>query len=354
MNGLEAQDLIISKKKNVYPVSENLKSYLQHYDRHYSMPIRYEDLLRFKDPMPLYDENGKETLWYSVFYDSREFDEINDSLKEIYRWLKSDGNMEYVTHLVIDSIDFCKFGNSQPFRIRIKNLMNDNHDYFYVKRADASRVYGLELEQLLSPNYMNFFVHQDTLVEEHIVGIPGDMFLDRYMDTNQDYTRLAKEFVKFNERCFMRLLGDQRSYNFVVVLTPDFDRLQYRIRSIDFDQQSYEGRLNMYRPQFFKENKPYVDLVAKYLNDESIRQYQEEERAVLAKRMISGGSRLQELMTIMRGEQVSTKQKVDRLKTEAFQVMKDLNFKNCKGMGDVLQVAFDYILRNYRTASINR
>ena len=26
----------------------------------------------------LYDENGKETLWYSVFYDSYEFEEINN------------------------------------------------------------------------------------------------------------------------------------------------------------------------------------------------------------------------------------------------------------------------------------
>ena len=32
-----------------------------------------------------------------------------------------------------------------------------------------------------------------------------------------------------------------RSYNYVVVIMQDFDRIQYRIRSIDFDQQSYEG-----------------------------------------------------------------------------------------------------------------
>jgi len=37
--------------------------------------------------------------------------------------------------------------------------------------------------------------------------------------------RFAKEFVKFNERCFVRLLGDMRSYNFVVDITPDIERL---------------------------------------------------------------------------------------------------------------------------------
>jgi hypothetical protein len=46
--------------------------------------------------------------------------------------------------------------------------------------------------------------------------------------------------VKFNERCFIRLLGDMRSYNFVFVLTPDFEGWQVRIRAMDFDQQSLQ------------------------------------------------------------------------------------------------------------------
>ena len=55
-------------------------------------------------------------------------------------------------------------------------------------------------------------------------------------DTNM--IRFAKEFVKFNERCFVRLLGDMRSYNFVVNVIPDVEDFQYRVRAIDFDQQS--------------------------------------------------------------------------------------------------------------------
>ena len=34
-------------------------------------------------------------------------------------------------------------------------------------------VYGLALEQILSPNAMNFLVDRGTLLEEHIAGIPG-------------------------------------------------------------------------------------------------------------------------------------------------------------------------------------
>ena len=64
--------------------------------------------------------------------------------------------------------------------------------------------------------------------------------------------RLAKEFVKFNERCFVRLLGDMRAYNYVIAVTPDFENEQYRVKAIDFDQQSYEGRRIMYLPQLFQ------------------------------------------------------------------------------------------------------
>jgi hypothetical protein len=85
------------------------------------------------------------------------------------------------------------------------------------------------------------------------------MYLSRIIWTVRIPTRsgLPKEFVKFNERCFVRLLGDMRSYNFVVNITPDIEDYQYRIRAIDFDQQSYEGRRNLYLPQFFKENLPW-------------------------------------------------------------------------------------------------
>jgi hypothetical protein len=43
-----------------------------------------------------------------------------------------------------------------------------------------------------------------------------------------------------------------RSYNFIVNITPDILNYQYRFRAIDFDQQSYEGRKNLYLPHFLK------------------------------------------------------------------------------------------------------
>ena len=70
-----------------------------------------------------------------------------------------------------------------------------------IKQADASRIYGLELEEILSPNQVNYLYDRSTLVEEHIVGIPGDVFSQGRMYTpDYNQTRIAKECVKFNER----------------------------------------------------------------------------------------------------------------------------------------------------------
>ena len=178
-----------------------------------------------------------------MVYDQHYGKEIFDGLKEIYVLLRSGGDKNILPNLYVDRVDYCTFGNTKPFRIRIVNQYNDNHDYFYVKKADASRLYGLELEQLLSPNEINFHIDGDTLIEEHIIGVPGDDFIHNYLDHDDlNEVRLAKEFIKFNERCFVRLLGDMRAYNYVVEMTPDFEQNQYRVRAIDFDQQSYEGK----------------------------------------------------------------------------------------------------------------
>jgi hypothetical protein len=246
--------------------------------------------------------------------------------------------MTFSKHLDVARVDFCSFANSSPFRIRIVNKFNDNYDHYYVKQADASRVYGLELEHLLSPNRITFFTHNNTLIEEHIPGIPGDVFISKYLDepiTNR--IRFAKEFVKFNERCFVRLLGDMRSYNFVVNIIPDIEDFQYRIRSIDFDQQSYEGRKNLYLPQFFKENKALVELCIKYLNKDSITQYQTEERTMMAFRVASSRFRLMHLLNIMSKDQISNPQKLKQLKEELAKAFDAPIFLKSRSMGQLVK-----------------
>ena len=284
----------------MYPVNERFRHYLRSNGREVKLPVRYEDLLHFTWSTPILDKNGNETLWEKASYDSRDWDHIRDGLVKIYAILKTEGDFSFTSHLDVARVDYCTFGNSHPFRIRIVNKYNDNYDHYYIKIADASRIYGLELEHLLSPNRITFFTDDNTLVEEHIPGIPGDIFIQKMIhmpETNR--IRLAKEFVKFNERCFVRLLGDMRSYNFVVDITPDVEDYQYRIRCIDFDQQSYEGRKNLYLPQFFKENNAFVELCLTHLNRESMAQYQFEERTLITFRLASSRYRIKELLDIM-------------------------------------------------------
>ena len=83
-----------------------------------------------------------------------------------------------------------------------------------------------------------------------------------------------------------------RSYNYVIVPIHDFDQVIYKIRAIDFDQQSYEGEFSLYRPQLFKDNEPIIDLVKNKLLVESINQYKIEERAIVVKRLLGQKIRL--------------------------------------------------------------
>ena len=73
-----------------------------------------------------------------------------------------------------------------------------------------------------------------------------------------------------------------RAYNFVVDVIHDLDQVQYRLRSIDFDQQSYEGRARIYLPQFYKENLPYVQFAQEVICMETAEQYRSEERSSAA------------------------------------------------------------------------
>ena len=341
----EVRDDVPSRKKYFYPISAPLRDYLVSYDREVKLPVQYSDLLRFNLATPLLNKDGSDTLWQTVYYDQSEMRELFPSLNYIYALLNTDGDMQVMEHLSVARIDYCTFGNSRPFRIRIINRLNDNYDHFYIKTADASRVYGLELEHILSPNRIIYFTNGNTLIEEHIPGLPGDVFVEHRLQTSKfNQIRICKEFVKFNERCFARLLGDMRSYNFVVDITPDIEGNQYRIRAIDFDQQSYEGKRKFYLPHFFKENNILVNLGIKYMNETTMRQYQEEERSLITNRARTASIRLNELLEVMRGEEISTKEKVISLAAELGEHHHSSAFKNCHTMGEILTEHLNVIL----------
>ena len=346
----------MSKKKPSYPIIPKLQEYLKKYNRDIRINVSYDDLLRFAGGINLYDANDNDTLWFSVYYSEHERDEIEESLKKVYSVLISDGNDDILPYLKVSSIDFCTFGNSKPFRVKIQNIYNDNYTYFYVKKADASRVYGLELEHLLSPNRINFLIYKDTLIEEHITGIPGDEFITSYLPNCDEVgkAQIAKEFVKFNERCMILLLGDMRSYNYVVIPTHDFDHIKYKIRAIDFDQQCFEGNFKVYKPHIFKENVKMVELVSSKLSTQAIELYQIEERALLAKRILATTKRTTELVRCMNQDKISLEANFKELRSSLFLYTKDMKFKRARSMGQILRTALEFVRRNYEDVSLKR
>jgi len=332
-------------KKPIYPVQPGLREYLARYNREIALPLTYSDLFYFHVSGPLLDKAGRDTLWQTVGYRAFEMPRIFQGLKEIYALLKSGGDRSALEHLYVDRVDYCSFGNTQPFRIRIVNSYNDNQDYFYIKRADASRIYGLELEHLLSPYRMHYLTCGTTLVEEHVAGIPGDLFIKEWLHNPQvKIIRLAKELVKFNERSFVRLLGDMRACNFVMDMTPDVEEVQIRIRAMDFDQQSHNERKKFYLPQFFKDNRPLVLYCMKHLNLQTAMQYQREEQSLILRRMQIIHERIRRLLDVMVGEDLAPEKNVRHLRAELADHYKTDRFLSCGTMGELVRTSLENLI----------
>ncbi len=327
-------------KKPFYPISKALRGYLLLTNRETDVPISYNDLLHYNTSITLFDKNGVDTLWETIIYKEADQQFIYDCLKKVYAQLKVGGDVSVIEHLKIDRVDYCMHANTHPFRIRIVNKLNDLFDYFYVKQADMSRLYGMELEHMLSPNKINYLVKGNTLIEEHIQGIPGDSFIKNYLP-RQDFNplRVAKEFVKFNERSFVQLLGDMRNDNFVVEVIPDFDELYFRLRAIDFDQECFEGDVKIYLPQYFKSNNPIINLGLKSMSTVLELQYQQEERTRLLTRVKAAGGQLEMLVKAMRNEILSPEDNVLKLRSDLASLYNDNDFLNGRTMGDLLNTS---------------
>ncbi len=343
------QPLSPTKRKPAYPICPGLRSYLAQYRRDVDLPVLYRDLMHFRESIPLNDVAGAPTLWESVMYDRHEMERLNAALCRLYALLRVQGDLSVMQHLYVDRIDYCTFGNSLPFRIRIVNSYNDNQDYFYVKKADASRVFGLELEHLLSPNRMNFLTNGETLVEEHVIGIPGDVFIDQWLHRGDlKPIRVAKELVKFNERCFLRLLGDMRAYNFVALVVPDFDEPTIRFRAMDFDQQSYSPRKNFYLPQFFPENRHLALFCLKHLNATTALQYQREEQTLIIQRADLIRQRLELLLEAMAGQELAPAGHIAELRASLAEHHQNPEFLVCSSMGDLVREQLATVRRNLK------
>ena len=120
-----------------------------------------------------------------------------------------------------------------------------------------------------------------------------------------------------------------------------------KIRAIDFDQQCYEGKFMVYQPFVFKENTQFVNLVREKLGQRSIEQYRNEERALLAKRIITSKKRLYRLLKVMAHDNISNLHNIKLLRNEIYKYTSDVKFKRSTSMGEIVRAALDFVKRNY-------
>jgi hypothetical protein len=126
-----------------------------------------------------------------------------------------------------------------------------------------------------------------------------------------------------------------RSVNYVVDITPDFEEVQYRVRTIDFDQQSYEGKGNIYLAFRFNSNRAVTRLAFEVLNRKSIDQYVAEEHAQMARRAKVESGRLRALLGIMRREEIAPREHVVTLAKELDRMHGTDDFGDCQTMGEL-------------------
>ncbi len=342
---------LIEKKKIIYPYSAAFGGYLRQYGRINDLPIRYSDLLRISSKLALLDKTGKDTQWSTVLYGPTDTAEIHEALRRTYANLKASGDEQIMRHLYVERIDLCEYGNTKPFRVKIVNRFNENFDYFYVKMPDASRLLGLELEHLLSPSRINYVVSGETIIEEHIPGVPGEVFIERHLASSYlDEIRLTKEFIKFNERCFVRLLGDMHCNNYVVDITPDFEDTMYCIRAIDFDQQCYEGSMKVYLPQYHKENNPILALGFGRMKPEAVSQYQNEERSAMRYRINTQRHQIDDLLAVIMTEELAPPAHVASLAQELAAHYTRKSFLRATTMGGILRESLQMLFHQGKVA----
>lgn len=81
------------------------------------------------------------------------------------------------------------------------------------------------------------------------------------------------------------------------------------------------------------------------MSSETVRQYQLEERSLIASRIKNDYQRINQLMAIMVKDKISSPEKVDKLKKELAYHHKNNIFLDCKTMGEIVLTNIELVLK---------
>ena len=74
----------------------------------------------------------------------------------------------------------------------------------------------------------------------------------------------------------------------------------------------------------------------------------------MAKRILSSGNRIKRLRKICKTDRISTKENIELLAEQIYELTLDVNFKKCKTMGEILDLALNFVKRNYEDVSMKQ
>jgi len=323
-------------QKEKYFPGPALQHYLLQQNRTASLGFCYADLQDYRYTDSLKDDRGKHTHWERVVYHSDRNSALHPRLVSAYFSLCEKAGIRITDPggLQITAIDFCEYANSMPFRITLTDRSGKS-DSFFVKQADASRIYGLELEHLLSHPDISFICMGDTLVEQEITGVFADTYLQGSGQLPQSEKRqAARAFAAFNLRCFVRLLGDMRSYNFVLQKSGE---AQLFFRAIDFDQQTYEGNTALYFSHAYSENQTLVNWVQELLPEDEIVSIEQDAITAMRRSAAEHPGRLLRLLEIISSDEITEHYKFLQLRNGLVHYHRSDAFAKCSTMGGLLR-----------------
>ena len=97
-----------------------------------------------------------------------------------------------------------------------------------------------------------------------------------------------------------------------------------------------------------------VQTVKNKLTLDSVNQYKIEERSIVARRIISSGVRLQNLVTIMKQDHLTRPDYLENLCKDIYKFTKDDAFLGLKKVGEVMDASFDYVRRHYENLNMSK
>lgn len=98
-------------------------------------------------------------------------------------------------------------------------------------------------------------------------------------------------------------------------------------------------------PKYFKQNNPIIDIGMKHMTPETMRQYQREERALIANRIKTSRYIIKDLLDAMELDTISLSENVETLKKELSEYYKNNSFNRCKTMGQLVKKSLKMSLR---------